>query len=139
LLQHERLDVSIGLLYRAIHANHPINLWAAKNRVNINWVIHYFLALAEEYEYRFGKVHKCVTTLDFVKLPKYKQPKEFCNCAANKSLGLDFKHLPVIKAYRTYFRKRIELANDKLKQYKAEGRKASRKPKWTKRKPPVWL
>jgi hypothetical protein len=43
--------------YRATHANHPCIEWAAARGANWNWLARHGLALADEYERRFGRVH----------------------------------------------------------------------------------
>jgi hypothetical protein len=43
--------------YRATHASHPCVEWAAARRANWDWLVRHGLALADEYERRFGRVH----------------------------------------------------------------------------------
>lgn len=43
--------------YRATHANHPCVKWAAAARGNWDWLVRHGLALADEYERRFGRAH----------------------------------------------------------------------------------
>jgi hypothetical protein len=43
--------------YRATHASHPCVAWAAARRENWAWLVRHGLALADEYERRFGRVH----------------------------------------------------------------------------------
>ena len=44
--------------YKPTHPNHPSVLWAAETGGNYAWLRNHFTALAAEYEYRYGKVHK---------------------------------------------------------------------------------
>jgi hypothetical protein len=44
--------------YRATHADHPCVAWAAARRENWEWLVRHGLALADEYERRFGRVHR---------------------------------------------------------------------------------
>jgi hypothetical protein len=43
--------------YRPTHASHPCVAWAAARRENWDWLVRHGLALADEYERRFGRVH----------------------------------------------------------------------------------
>lgn len=45
--------------YLPTHANHPSVKWARKSNNNYNWLFYHFTYLLDEYEYRYGKVHKC--------------------------------------------------------------------------------
>jgi hypothetical protein len=43
--------------YRPTHASHPCVAWAAARRANWDWLVSHGLALAAEYERRYGRVH----------------------------------------------------------------------------------
>lgn len=99
-------------LYKACHVNHPASIWCRQNRSNFNWLLAHFRALCEEYTKRYGKVHKSFGLYPiFVEnakiIPKGKRT-DFANCAANKELNLDFKHLPIFEAYEKYLFARFE-------------------------------
>lgn len=44
--------------YRATHINHPCAYWVRSSIQNYKWAYDLFVALLDEYEYRFGRVHK---------------------------------------------------------------------------------
>ena len=48
-----------GVVYKAVHMNHPCTVWAAESVGNYRWAFALFEYLCEEYAYRYGKVHKC--------------------------------------------------------------------------------
>ena len=52
-LQDERENV----LYKAVHAGHPCTVWTMESSNNYNWHYVHFVALCDEYKYRYGKVH----------------------------------------------------------------------------------
>jgi hypothetical protein len=52
--------------YRATHINHPDCQWARESLSNFKYVISYARALASEYTFRYGKVHKTVGVLDWL-------------------------------------------------------------------------
>lgn len=49
--------------YKPTHVKHPCVLWTAACRGNWRWVVAHGLALADEYERRFGRTHKSVPVL----------------------------------------------------------------------------
>ncbi len=46
-------------LYSATHINHPSAIWARQSFANYDWLFKMFVALMNEYTYRYGKVHAC--------------------------------------------------------------------------------
>lgn len=50
--------------YRATHKNHPCAIWARQSKENFNWLRRHGLALAAEYTYRYGKVHKSAGVIE---------------------------------------------------------------------------
>lgn len=91
--------------YKRTHYNHPCGVWARASRDNFRWLATHGLALADEYEFRYGKVHAsrgvilwCVEHLDEVTFP-----------AADLSpfalaMPDEYKRPDAVEAYRTYYR-----------------------------------
>jgi len=50
-------------LYKRAYWNHPCTVWARKVPTNYRWLYKHFLALGNEYTYRYGKEHASVTKL----------------------------------------------------------------------------
>ena len=44
-------------LYKAVHFNHPCTVWTMESKANYEWHYKHFIALCEEFTYRYGKVH----------------------------------------------------------------------------------
>lgn len=44
-------------LYKATHVNHPSSVWCRTTSANYSWLYDHFIALCDEYTYRYGKVH----------------------------------------------------------------------------------
>lgn len=44
--------------YRSTHSHHPCVLWAAKSTGNFHWLYQLFIALCDEYNKRYGRIHK---------------------------------------------------------------------------------
>lgn len=52
-----------GVLYKAVHMNHPCTVWTMQSNNNYTWHYTHFAALCDEYTYRYGKVHSTDTLL----------------------------------------------------------------------------
>jgi hypothetical protein len=50
-------------LYKAVHHYHPCTVWTCETNSNYNWHYKHFVALCDEYTYRYGKVHATDTKL----------------------------------------------------------------------------
>lgn len=108
--------------YKPTHFNHPDSIWTRANQANYKWLLTYFVAISDEYTYRYERQHKCVLLLpEFEQnidiFPQADVITEHPNCTP-------FKDLPVYEAYR-------KTMIDKWKADKWP-------PKWTKRNPPTW-
>lgn len=44
-------------LYKIAHINHPSSIWTRESKENYVWHYNLFLALCDEYTFRYGKVH----------------------------------------------------------------------------------
>lgn len=44
-------------MYKAVHYHHPCTVWTMESKANYIWHYEHFLALCNEYRYRYGKVH----------------------------------------------------------------------------------
>ena len=53
------------ILYKKTHVNHPSAIWTRESRDNYIWLYKHFVALAQEYTHRFGKIHKTFKDLDY--------------------------------------------------------------------------
>lgn len=54
-------------LYQATHINHPSAVWVRQRSGNYIWLFDHFVALLDEYTYRYGKVHKCSQLIPYLK------------------------------------------------------------------------
>jgi hypothetical protein len=45
-------------IYKSTHRNHPSAVWARSNIANYKWLYLHYLALLDEYTFRYGKNHK---------------------------------------------------------------------------------
>lgn len=45
-------------MYKEAYVNHPCTKWVRKSRANYKWAATHFFGLANQYQIRFGKIHK---------------------------------------------------------------------------------
>ena len=50
--------------YKQTHKNHPCAVWARTSSANYEWLWDHGMAIAEEYTYRYGKVHKSQAVIE---------------------------------------------------------------------------
>ena len=46
------------VIYSAVHMGHPCTVWTMESSENYKWHYEHFLALCDEYTYRYDKTHK---------------------------------------------------------------------------------
>lgn len=110
------------VLYSATHINHPSAVWCRETSDNYKWLYRHFLALCMEYNYRYGKVHKCIDMCDHL-----------CSYPRYIKLG---DLTPVTPAMPDEYK----VPNDHVESYRNYYRIAKeRMHKWTKREKPAWI
>lgn len=107
--------------YKKSHFKHPQAIWCRECIENWNWLAQFGLALYDEYQYRYGKIHKggeailyMVTNPPNLPHGKFSYPPQ---CMPDK-----YKQDDIVDAYRTY--------------YNGEKRHIF---KWTNRDVPSWV
>jgi len=96
-------------IYGMTHVKHPSTIWASMNRDNFNWLLSHAFALCEEYQYRYGKVHKSKAILERCDdLCDFYIPKGLLTVPP-KCMGDEFKvggedWESVVASYRKYYR-----------------------------------
>ena len=59
-----------SVLYKASHINHPSAIWVRDSIKNYQWLYDMWIALGDEYTYRYGKVHESIRKLsDYLLFP----------------------------------------------------------------------
>lgn len=91
------------LLYKATHAHHPCTVWAGKTRANYYWLVDHFVALANEYLYRYGREHATFLRLyDVVAIaPQGIDKAEKTEYAL--AMPNEYKCDDAVKSYRNYY------------------------------------
>lgn len=121
-LPDEREDI----MYKAVHFNHPCSVWSRESIANYRWHYDHFVALCDEYTYRYGKIHSTDTKLREVlfKVPNNMPavnltPFKLAMQSNPECIALQ----DPIKAYRAFYQ-------TKQKRFKME---------WAKRPIPEWF
>ena len=119
-------DSREDILYRAVHMHHPCTIWTAESNNNYNWHYVHFVALCDEYTYRYGKVHGTDKLLrEVLKSPPlnipvgYKTPQPL----AMKSNPECMDYRDIVGSYRKFY----QTKQDRFKMV------------WTKRPVPEWF
>tara|TARA_B100000902_G_scaffold311643_1_gene301533 strand:+ start:29 stop:604 length:576 start_codon:yes stop_codon:yes gene_type:complete len=124
-------DMREDELYKAVHFNHPCTVWSRESCCNYSWHYEHFVALCDEYTYRYGKVHSTDTKLRKLLKPL---PVNINRKGGMTSFRLAMKSNPEcvvdslggpdpVKSYQNFY---------KTKQ-------ARFKMEWTKRQIPEWF
>lgn len=125
---HHMLDTGLVYsqkvkLYKATHINHPASKWTRSRTSHYNWLSNHALALCREYTYRYNKIHKSQSLIEYC----LQNPPliDMCGCmlAPPQCMPDEYKMEDVVAAYRRYY---IECKRNTIQM------------KWTKREPPRW-
>lgn len=98
---HSTLGSDNPKLYKLTHKNHPCAVWARTSLENYEYLFGLAVLLAEEYTFRYAKVHKCwevISSLAVPSLPSlgFTEPP--------KCVHDDFKGIEdTVEAYRAYY------------------------------------
>lgn len=56
-------DYREDVFYKAVHMSHPCTVWTSVSSENYQWHYEHFVALGEEFEYRYQKTHMTIAKL----------------------------------------------------------------------------
>ena len=126
-LDDEREDV----LYKACHYNHPSTVWTREACCNYTWHYNHFIALCDEYTYRYGKIHSTDSKLRNVlkALPnniartRVKTPYKLAMSSNPECIVNDLGGTNAVESYRNFY----------------QTKKERFKMIWTKRNVPEWF
>jgi hypothetical protein len=118
----QMLSTISGGPYKPTHANHPCTVWAKYSRSNYLWLYYHGMAIAEEYEFRYAKEHKCKAVIHSLfeipeKIPGIGTgPTPFAQAMPDQ-----YKNTNAVDAYRDYYMSKLAFLE------------------WTKRETPEWF
>lgn len=107
-------------IYKATHINHPCSIWARETDSNYRWLYLHTKALAEEYTFRYNRVHATKKMLT----PLHDSPRgipEGPLTPFRMAMPDQYKSDNPVESYRQYY------INEK-----------ARFAKWKVRQPPEW-
>lgn len=90
--------------YKRTHYNHPCGVWVRASYENFLWLVRHGYALCDEYEARYGRVHKCRAVIEWCE--REVQPEMFPErqlTAHPKCMPDDCKVSDVVQSYRNYY------------------------------------
>lgn len=112
--------------YKAVHMHHPCTLWTMETLENYEWHYRHFIALCDEYELRYGKVHATRRKL----------------ADALRALPKNISH-GAITPFRLAMKSNPECqhTDDPVRSYREfyQTKQSRFKMKWTKREVPNWF
>lgn len=94
------------VVYKAVHTHHPCTVWTMASIENYLWHYKHFVALCEEYTYRYNKVHKSDILLrDILKIPPNNIPKGDLtpHALAMGSNPECIDHSNIVQSYRSFY------------------------------------
>lgn len=114
-------------LYKETHYKHPSAIWARSSTQHYNWLYQLFIAVCDEYTYRYGKVHKSDTKLREIlkNPPKLLKDKGFKQ--PTQAMPMVYKMKDSIDAYQLYYNRQKRVSRD--------GKRST----WTKREIPTFM
>lgn len=90
-------------LYKGTHINHPCSIWARESIENYIYLYNFFIALSEEYKFRYKREHLSFTKLkDFLKYPPSNIPIKSMTIKP-QAMPDKYKNESAIIAYRNYY------------------------------------
>lgn len=91
------------LMYSATHINHPCAVWCRDSINNYMWLYELFVALCDEYTFRYGKKHKTDLLLRDVlrTAPVSISHSPFTTPA--QAMPEEYRHSDPVVAYRQYY------------------------------------
>jgi len=100
---HHHFKNSQPWMYKPTHLNHPCSLWARRSTSNYRWLATLGLALCDEYEYRYGKVHKTRAIIELLErnFPKKLPANNLLPPA--QAMPDEYMNDDAVIAYRSYY------------------------------------
>jgi hypothetical protein len=89
--------------YKLSHKNHPCSIWARQSYSNYVWLTDLAMALCDEYETRYKKVHKTKTVLEWCMVNK-PNISDVGLTPHPKAMPDEYKVDDVVESYRNYYR-----------------------------------
>ena len=92
-----------SILYNATHINHPSAIWVRKRESHYRWLFTLWIALMDEYTYRYGRIHASARLIGYLNKPP--QNIEFGGGFDDPTPAMpdEYKVSNAIQSYRNYY------------------------------------
>jgi len=106
--------------YRTVHKNHPSTKWVRTSSANFEALVEHTIAMIEEYEERFKKIHKCAAVLQ--KCIELYDPSLFpldVPTLLPLCMPPEYKSENIIESYRKFYANKpnVRYPRDKIPQW----------------------
>jgi hypothetical protein len=88
--------------YKLAHKNHPCSIWTRTSLANYLWLCSLGLSLCNEYTFRYGKIHKTQSHIEWLSKNYPKFENEILTQPA-LAMPLEFKKDDPIESYRLFY------------------------------------
>jgi len=89
-------------IYKIAHKNHPSAIWCRQTNNNYTWLYCLFVALLDEYWFRYDKKHKCLDLTPHLSSPPSNIPLGPFT-APPPAMPDQYKTGSVVESYRNYY------------------------------------
>jgi hypothetical protein len=89
--------------YRKTHINHPCAIWTRESLNNYEWLCQLGLALCTEYTFRYGKIHKTQSHLEWLTANPPPLPRVGIT-EIRQAMPVEYKRPNPVEAYQAYYR-----------------------------------
>ena len=97
-------EQGVSAPYRSFNPKHPSCLWAAESSANFSNLILHCEAMIEEYQERFGKVHKCRAVLsEIIKLFKPERFPTDSDTPLRLAVPQEYRSENPVLSYRRFY------------------------------------
>lgn len=91
-------------LMQACYINHPCNVWLRQSEENYIWLYEHYIALLEEYTFRYGKKHRAGIAKNLLKkFPKNLGKKDRTQLICSISSKTDMNNYNEVENYRNFY------------------------------------
>lgn len=96
-------SLGIEAPYKLTHKNHPCSIWARQSLSNYNYLVNLAIELSDEYTFRYNKVHKSRSVIDWCSANAPNLP-DVGFTELPKAMPDEYKVTSVVESYRNYYR-----------------------------------
>ena len=88
--------------YKKTHVNHPCAIWTRESQDNYAWLCELGLALCAEYTFRYGRIHKTQSHIEWLTANPPDLPAIGVT-EIRQAMPVEYKRANPVEAYRAYY------------------------------------